>query len=235
MRTNSLIVGIVLSSAMIMAPSFRTTAAECTERSVKLAIDPEQKINQYIYGNLFGIQNVKKDAKKRIVSVIAIGRAPLSSAISKARAKNQAFKKADANARAEFMKWLTTAVVYTRVDQDDVAIVQKGEALGDAGAGKSAETGEAVELSQEQVVSVAAGFVKGMVQIGAGMNDDGEAVVVLGWNADTADRMDSVRDKNVPRAPQKVREHEKTNGPTHGVNGTPRKQTSVSDAATDFL
>ena len=194
-----------------------------------------QKIDQYIKGNLFGIQNVKKDANKRIISLVSIGRAPLSSALTKARAKNQAFKKADANARAEFMKWLTTQVTYTRVDQDDIAIVQKGESLGDAGQGKALEGSETTELTQEQTVSVANGFVKGMVQIGAGMNEDGEAVVILGWNADTADQMDELRDQNAPKEPR--REAEKAPAPANnaGATGVPNKATSVSDAANDFL
>lgn len=199
----------------------------------KAAVNAEQKINQYINGNLFGIQNVKKDANKRIVSLVSIGRAPLSSALTKARAKNQAFKKADANARAEFMKWLTTQVTYTRIDQDDVAIVQKGESLGDAGQGKASETGEATELSQEQVVSVASGFVKGMVQIGAGMSEDGEAVVILGWNAETADHMDAVRDQNIPREPKK--KAVRVNDDKTGATVAPNKATSVSDAANDYL
>ena len=88
--------------------------------------------------------------------------------------------------------------------------MQHGESLGDAGSGKASEKSEATELSQEQIVSVASGFVKGMVQIGAGMNDDDEAIVVLGWNADMADQMDEVRDSNIPRKPARVIEGKKS-------------------------
>jgi len=132
------------------------------------------------------------------------------------------------------MKWLTTEVVYTRIDSEDIAIVQKGESLGDAGKGKASEASEATELSQEQTVSVALGFVKGMVQIGAGMNDDGEAVVVLGWNADTAAQLDTVRDQNIPRKPAKC-DSEKKQEETAGATSAPKKATSVSDAANDYL
>lgn len=233
MNMNKKLFGVAMCGVALTFPAFADEAATAPAVA-KPTVSAEQKINQYINGNLFGIQNVKKDANKRIVSVISIGRAPLSSALTKAKAKNQAFKKADANARAEFMKWLTTAVVYTRIDQDDVAIVQKGESLGDAGNGKASEKSEAAELSQEQVVTVAAGFVKGMVQIGAGMNDDGEAVVILGWNVETADQMDAVRDQNVPRKPVKAATEKKPEAAS-GATGTPNKATSVSDAANDYL
>ena len=133
MNTNHKLFGIVVCGAILTFSAF----AGCTKqgetekgasllRALKSEPDAEEKINKYINGNLFGIQNIKKDSNKRIVSLISIGRAPLSSALTKARAKNQAFKTADANARAEFMKWLTTQVTYTRIDQDDVAIVQRG-------------------------------------------------------------------------------------------------------------
>lgn len=233
MNENMKMMSVALCGALFVGSAFaeEVTAAPTVTKPV---VNAEQKINQYINGNLFGIQNVKKDANKRIVSVVSIGRAPLSSALTKAKAKNQAFKKADATARAEFMKWLTTAVVYTRIDQDDIAIVQKGESLGDAGIGKASEGSEATELSQEQVVTVASGFVKGMVQIGAGMSDDGEAVVILGWNAETADQMDAVRDQNVPRRPVKTAVEEKSKA-TSGATAAPNKATSVSDAANDYL
>lgn len=225
------IIGAVLIGVNLGNP----LCAEEIEPTVQATAEArvEDKINQYINGNLFGIQNVKKDANNRIVSVISIGRAPLSSAMTKARAKNQAFKKADANARAEFMKWLTTAVVYTRIDQDDIAIVQKGESLGDAGAGKSTEASDVAELTHEQTISVASGFVKGMIQIGAGMSEDGEAVVVLGWNADMAEQTDAIRDQNSPMKP--ARKNAATKGNAAGANEAPNKATSVSEAATDFL
>lgn len=231
MNIQSKLLGAALCGAVVTIP---VVAEEPSHTMKHQAASAEQKIAQYINGNLFGIQNVKKDANRRIVSVVSIGRAPLTSALSKARAKNQAFKKADANARAEFMKWLTTAVVYTRIDQDDIAIVQHGDSLGDAGNGKASENSEATELSQEQIVSVAAGFVKGMVQIGAGMNGDGEAVVVLGWNADTAEQMDEVRDQNVPRKPAKVVE-EKMSEATSGATAAPNRGASISDAADEYL
>lgn len=218
------ILGVAIAA---IATSTISVAAENSSASENKA---EQKITQYINGNLFGIQNVKKDANKRIISLVSIGRAPISSAASKARAKNQAFKKADANARAEFMKWLQTAVVYTRIDEDDVAIVQKGESLGDEGKGKSSETSEISEISHEQTISVASGFVKGMVQIGAGMNEDGEAVVILGWSAETADQTDAVREKNKKCSKEKCNERE-----AKGVNASPDKSASVSDSANDFL
>ena len=242
MNTKQKLLGIAVCGAALVFSAFAEEAKQGESAArpttpVQTARNPsvnaEQKINQYINGNLFGIQNVKKDANKRIVSVVSIGRAPLSSALTKARAKNQAFKKADANARAEFMKWLTTQVTYTRIDQDDVAIVQRGESLGDAGQGKASVTSEATELSQEQVVSVASGFVKGMVQIGAGMSEDGEAVVILGWSAETADRMDEVRDQNIPREPKKTAAS--VEGDKTGATAAPNKATSVSDAANDYL
>ena len=242
MNTKQKLLGIAVCGAALVFSAFAEEAKQGESAArpttpVQTARNPsvnaEQKINQYINGNLFGIQNVKKDANKRIVSVVSIGRAPLSSALTKARAKNQAFKKADANARAEFMKWLTTQVTYTRIDQDDVAIVQRGEALGDAGQGKASVTSEATELSQAQVVSVASGFVKGMVQIGAGMSEDGEAVVILGWSAETADRMDEVRDQNIPREPKKTAAS--VEGDKTGATAAPNKATSVSDAANDYL
>ncbi len=231
MNIKSKLLGAALCGAVVTIP---VVAEEPSQIVRHPSVNAEQKIAQYINGNLFGIQNVKKDENKRIVSVVSIGRAPLTSALTKAKAKNQAFKKADANARAEFMKWLTTAVVYTRIDQDDIAIVQHGESLGDAGSGKTSEKSEATELSQEQIVSVAAGFVKGMVQIGAGMNDDGEAVVVLGWNADIAGQMDAVRDSNIPRKPARVIEGKKSEVGS-GATATPNKATSVSDAANEYL
>lgn len=233
MNINMKMMSVALCGVLFAGSAFAEEGS-VAPATTKPVVNAEQKINQYINGNLFGIQNVKKDANKRIVSVVSIGRAPLSSALTKAKAKNQAFKKADATARAEFMKWLTTAVVYTRIDQDDVAIVQKGESLGDAGNGKASEKGEATELSQEQVVTVASGFVRGMVQIGAGINDDGEAVVILGWNAETADQMDAVRNQNVPRRPVKAAAEKKPEA-TSGATGTPNKATSVSDAANDYL
>lgn len=241
MNTNQKLLGVAVYGMTLVCTAFAEEVKQeelaaqpaPAQTARKPSVNAEQKINQYINGNLFGIQNVKKDASKRIVSVVSIGRAPLSSALTKARAKNQAFKKADANARAEFMKWLTTQVTYTRIDQDDVAIVQRGESLGDVGQGKASVTSEATELSQEQVVSVASGFVKGMVQIGAGMSEDGEAVVILGWSAETADRMDEVRDQNIPRAPKKTAESVESD--KSGATAAPNKATSVSDAANDYL
>ena len=244
MNTKQKLLGIAVCGAALVFSAFAEeakqgeSAAQPTapaQTTRKPSVNAEQKINQYINGNLFGIQNVKKDANKRIVSVVSIGRAPLSSALTKARAKNQAFKKADANARAEFMKWLTTQVTYTRIDQDDVAIVQRGESLGDAGQGKASVTSEATELSQAQVVSVASGLVKGMVQIGAGMSEDGEAVVILGWSAETADRMDEVRDQNIPREPKQTMGSIAADGDKAGATAAPNKDTSVSDAANDYL
>lgn len=231
MNIKSKLLGAALCGVVM---TISVVAEEPSQTMKHHAVSVEQKIAQYINGNLFGIQNVKKDANRRIVSVVSIGRAPLTSALTKAKAKNQAFKKADANARAEFMKWLTTAVVYTRIDQDDIAIVQHGESLGDAGSGKASEKSEATELSQEQIVSVASGFVKGMVQIGAGMNDDDEAIVVLGWNADMADQMDEVRDSNIPRKPARVIEGKKSEVGS-GATATPNKATSVSDVANEYL
>lgn len=231
MNIKSKLLGAALCGAVVTIPA---VAEEPSQIVKQPSANVEQKISQYINGNLFGIQNVKKDENGRIVSVVSIGRAPLTSALTKAKAKNQAFKKADANARAEFMKWLTTAVVYTRIDQDDIAIVQHGESLGDAGSGKASEKSEVTELSQEQIVSVASGFVKGMVQIGAGMNDDDEAVVVLGWNADLAGQMDEVRDSNIPRKNARgIKEKKSEVGA--GATATPNKATSVSDAANEYL
>lgn len=223
MKIIKIVTGVIALTAL-------TTTSMASENTSPSGDKAQQKISQYINGNLFGIQNIKKDANKRIVSLISIGRAPISSATLKARAKNQAFKKADAYARAEFMKWLQTAVVYTRIDEDDVAIVQKGESLGDAGKGKSSETSETIEISYEQTISVAAGFVKGMVQIGAGLNEDGEAVVVLGWSAEIADQTDVVRERNKKRSNDKCNECE-----AKGANATPNKSSSVSDSASDFL
>ena len=244
MNTKQKLLGIAVCGAALVFSAFAEEAKQGESAArpttpVQTARNPsvnaEQKINQYINGNLFGIQNVKKDANKRIVSIVSIGRAPLSSSLTKASAKNQAFKKADANARAEFMKWLTTQVTYTRIDQDDVAIVQRGESLGDTGQGKASVTSEATELSQEQVVSVASGFAKGMVQIGAGMSEDGEAVVILGWSAETADRMDEVRDQNIPREPKQTMGSIAADGDKAGATAAPNKDTSVSDAANDYL
>lgn len=231
MNIKSKLLGAALCGAVVAIPA---VAEETSQGMRRPSANVEQKVSQYINGNLFGIQNVKKDANGRIVSVVSIGRAPLTSALSKARAKNQAFKKADANARAEFMKWLTTAVVYTRIDQDDIAIVQHGDSLGDAGNGKASEKSEATELSQEQIVSVASGFVKGMVQIGAGMNGDGEAVVVLGWNADTAGQMDEVRAQNIPRKRANA-VNEKASEAGSGATAAPNRETSISDAADEYL
>ena len=233
MNMNKKLVGCVLVGAAVIAP---IGAAENKGDGVANAAAPakaEQRISQYVNGNLFGIQNIKKDAKGRIVSLVSIGRAPISSSLTKARAKNQAFKKADAQARAEFIKWLTTVVVYTRIDQDEVAITQRGESKGDAGQGSASVTGETTELTQEQVVSVAAGFVKGMVQIGAGLNGDGEAVVILGWSAATADQTDVVRDQNVPRAP--VSADGATGATEGGATETPSRMMSVSESAGEFL
>lgn len=212
------------------------TAVTCSAlaESTNAEASAAQKISNYIDGNLFGIQSVKKDAENRIVSLVVIGRAPVSSAQTKARAKSQAFRKADAVARAEFMKWLTTAVTYTRIDQDDIAIVQRGESLGDAGDGHASESAEASEFSQEQVVSVAHGFVKGLVQIGAGISADDEAVVILGWNANTAEQADRVRAANVPGAPKAEPAVEKKL-PRGGAVGKPNPSASVSDDAKDFL
>lgn len=221
------ILGLLLCGAV-----FSTTHAGEDAKKTTATDNAERKINQYINGNLFGIQNIKKDANKRIISLVSIGRAPISSAATRARAKNQAFKKADAYARAEFMKWLTTSVVYTRIDQDDVAIVQKGESLGDEGKGQASETSEATEFSFEQTISVASGFVKGMVQIGSGINDDGEAVVILGWSVDSADQTDMVREKNLSKRSFEKGGEERS---VKGLNSLPEKALSVSDSANDFL
>lgn len=201
----------------------------------KSAETAAQKIDQYINGDIGGIQNVKKNSNNHIISLVVIGRAPISSALTKARAKRHAFKRADADARAEFMKWLTTQVTYTYDDQGHVAIVQKGESLGDAGQGKAEEIGVESEFSQEQIAIVANGFVKGMVQIGAGVNADGEAVVILGWNADTADQMDEIRDRNTPKPPRKAVERNPVPANNSGATEILKKSTSVSDAANDFL
>ena len=212
--------------------------AMADEAGAARAVAAEQKVDRLINGNLFGIQSIKKDGKGRIVSVVSIGRAPVTTALTKARAKNQAFKRADAAARAEFMKWLTTAVVYTRIDDESVAILQKGASQGDAGSGVAGEQAQAEELSQEQIVSVAAGFVKGMVQVGAGINEDGEAVVILGWSASTAKQMDSVRDANTPKPVAKkvkVDTPAKPAAPAQGAVTAPAVRTSVSAEAGDFL
>ena len=99
MNMNKKLVGCVLVGAAVIAP---IGAAENKGDGAANAAAPakaEQRISQYVNGNLFGIQNIKKDAKGRIVSLVSIGRAPISSSLTKARAKNQAFKKADAQAR----------------------------------------------------------------------------------------------------------------------------------------
>ncbi len=228
MNTRNITTVIVICGTLLGLP----VGAQIEERQKGYA---EQKIEGLINGNLFGVQNIKKDEAKRVVSLISIGRAPVSSALTKARAKNQAFKKADANARAEFMKWLTTAVTYTRMDQDEIAIIQKGESLGDEGMGGAGETTEVTELTSEQIVSVATGFVKGMVQLGAGINDDGEAVVILGWHVDTADQTDMVRDANSPVKHKIKKEGDKIPYKNKGSTLSPDKDTSISDDAQDFL
>lgn len=215
--------GIVLMSGLFPAVTHGESASD--------QLTPEQKIERYVNGNLFGIQNVKKDANKRVVSLVSIGRAPVSSALSKSMAKNQAIKRADAIARAEFMKWLTTSVTYSRVDQSDIAITQKG----DTGAVQSSETAESTELTQEQIVTVASGLVKGMVQIGVGVNDDNEAVVILGWSAETAEATDDVRAVNAPDK-SKDKSPRARGDETGKIDARPlEKKTTVSDSVGEYL
>lgn len=224
MKSSSVLLAVALCGAMPVLPIF---AEQMPPAGQKAKISPEERIERYVNGNLFGIQSVKKNSSGRIVSLVSIGRAPVSSTLTQARAKNQAFKRADAFARAEFMKWLTTAVTYARIDHDDVAIVAKGESIGNSGT--ATETSEAGEFTQEQVVSVASGFVKGMVQIGAGISDENEAVVILGWNADTAEQVDAVRDGN------STRKSKADNRVTGAEVKPPNVRTSTSEAAGDFL
>ena len=202
--------GIVLMSGLFPAVTYGESASD--------QLTPEQKIERYVNGNLFGIQNVKKDANKRVVSLVSIGRAPVSSALSKSIA------------RAEFMKWLTTSVTYSRVDQSDIAITQKG----DTGAVQSSETAESTELTQEQIVTVASGLVKGMVQIGVGVNDDNEAVVILGWSAETAEATDDVRAVNAPDK-SKDKSPRARGDETGKIDARPlEKKTTVSDSVGEY-
>lgn len=182
----------------------------------------EQKIKGYINGNLSGIQEIKKGDDGRIISLVSIGRSAVPTSLSKAKAKIHAFKKADAVARAEYMKWLTTAVVFARTAQGDIAIYEKD----------GVEEGEQSEFSQERITLAASGFAKGLIQIGADLNDDGEAVVILGWNSNTAGQTDSIRNKNIPRA---SKENEKQGRRAGEAIEKSAKGTSVSDAAGEYL
>ena len=59
------ILGVAIA---VIATSTTSIASENSSASENKA---EQKITQYINGNLFGIQNVKKDANKRIISLVS--------------------------------------------------------------------------------------------------------------------------------------------------------------------
>ncbi len=224
MRSSSMLLAVALCGAMPVLPIF---AEETSSAGQKAKAGPEERIERYVNGYLSGIQDVKKNSSGRIVSLVSIGRAPVSSTLARARAKSQAFKRADAFARAEFMKWLKTSVTYTLIDHHDVAIAEKGKSSGNSGT--SAETSEAGEFTQESLEIVASGFVKGMVQIGAGINDDNEAVVILGWNADTAEQTDAIRDWN------STRKSKAADRATGAEVKPPNVRTSTSDAAGDFL
>lgn len=221
---------IVLCCAIATSQTCATPETDLSER--KPSVTAEQKINKYINGNFFGVQDIKKSDNGRIKSLVVVGRASISTSLSRVRAKNQAFRKADAIARAEFMKWLTTSVVYTRIDKESVAIVEKGESHGERGEGKTSEVSESSEFSQEQIVSAAAGFVKGIKQIATGISEEGEAVVILGWSAETAEATDDVRSRNTPSITNSGKDGNKYVPKTISA---PRKRASVSDDANDFL
>lgn len=85
MNIKSKLLGAALCGAVVTIP---VVAEEPSQIVRHPSVNAEQKIAQYINGNLFGIQNVKKDENKRIVSVVSIGRAPLTSALTKTKAKN---------------------------------------------------------------------------------------------------------------------------------------------------
>ena len=240
MNMNKKLLGCVLVGAAVVAP---IGAAENKDDGTAKAASAENaaattsantagsEINQLINGELSGVQKIKKDAKGHITSLVVIGRAPISTALSKARAKRQAFKKADAQARAEYSKWLTTGVRYWYGADSEVILAEQN---GESG-------GEALDMTSEQIEVVAASLVKGLQQIGAGVNEDGDsAVVILAWSAATAKRTDAVRDVNLPSEPKAEKSKERVNGgaETKRTDGGAKKSAprpSVSSDAGEFL
>lgn len=209
MNMNKKLLGCVLVGAAVVAPigaaenkdDGATKAASAESATMTSTADYE--ISQLINGELSGVQKIKKDAMGHITSLVVIGRAPISAALSKARAKRQSFKKADAHARAEYSKWLTTGVRYWYGADSEVILAERN--------GES--DGEALDMSEEQIEVVAAGLVKGLKQIGAGVNKDGDtAVVILAWSAVTAKQTDAVRNVNLPSAPKETKAKGCANG-----------------------
>ena len=59
MNMNKKMMSIALCGAVLVAPAFAETAV-APSVGAKPAVSAEEKISQYINGNLFGIQNIRR-------------------------------------------------------------------------------------------------------------------------------------------------------------------------------
>jgi hypothetical protein len=188
-----------------------------------------------------GVHNIKKDKKGRVLTLIVVGQARISTVLGGAKGKEMARKKAAQGARAEFVKWLGEAVVVCENAENEATIFIQGEEGKDKDA--QSEAGKAVEKTGDSFKSLSAGFVRGLTLLHTDVNaDEKECTMVYGWslaNAKAAKHTatnDPTIEDDKPAA-KKAASREAAEGGESGKsdNKKIRSQKATSGDAGDFL
>ena len=179
---------VAMTATLLGVASFQAQAQN--PQSPAATVDP---VTALIQSEIEDVTNIKKDPVTHgIKSLVVIGRAPLSRSLTKAKAKQVAMKAAGSAARAHFVKFLDTRVSYKKDSSSGSIIVQEGASAGDKGEAVSQEHAKTVDVSADEQHEFAESAVSGLRQIGAGVFD-GSAVVVLGWDMETAKDAQTVK------------------------------------------
>lgn len=183
-----------------------------------------------------GVQNVKKDAKGRVRTLVVVGQSRISTVLGAAKGKEIARKKAAQSARAEFVKWLNDKGEVRESQENETTLFLTGAEENDKEA--LSEAGKSVEKNGDSFKSVAEGLIRGLTLLHSDVNaEEKTCTVIYGWSAanakaakHTATNDPGIEDKpstSEPKAPSEGRD----------VSGQKkiRSKKATSKAAAEFL
>lgn len=124
-----------------------------------------------------GVSKVILNKKKQIITVYVNGRAPISTTLGKTRGIEAARKRADQNANAELVKWLSSKVTIIEDTKDETITVIEGMENGEEGALQ--ETAKAIEKSTTKFTAVAENMVRGLTVAHIEQNGEDKLMVVI--------------------------------------------------------
>ena len=178
-----------------------------------------------------GVHKIKKDESGRMQSCVIVGSSRMSTVLGTAKGLETARKRATLSARAEFVRWMKTAVVAVQSMSDESIVYLQGSG------GAVSESGKGTEVTKDNVDTLSAGLVRGMTVIGFNQDPKSEMLtVVYGWSPKFASMAQDAEMTNIDPSSHPSQSVSPNTESSSGPSKAPiPAKTVTSDSAGEFL